>query len=75
MSTIFDNQTLGGFLLLYREKNHLTRKMLAEKIGVNTHTIWNWEQGYSTPSVRSLNRISDVTGASFTTLFRLTKSN
>ena len=73
MCTISDNVNLGYFLLLYRKKNHLTRKKFAELIGVNTSTLWNWEQNYSTPAIRSLVKISDATGESFTTLFHLSK--
>ena len=75
MSTIFDNPNLGDFLLLYRKKKQLTRKKFAEMIGVNTSTLWNWEQNYSTPAIRSLVKISDATGESFTTLFHLSKSH
>ena len=74
MSMIFDNSNLGEFLLLYRKKNHLSRKRFAEMIGVNTSTLWNWENNYSVPSVRSLSKLSDATGKSFTALFHLSKS-
>ena len=73
MNTIFDNLNLGDFLLLYRKKNHLTRKKFAKMIGVSSSTLWNWEQNYSIPAVRSLSKLSDVTGESFTTLFHLSK--
>ncbi len=75
MIAIFDSPNLGDFLLQYRKKNHLTRKKFAKIIGVNTSTLWNWEQNYSTPAIRSLVKISDATGESFTTLFHLSKSH
>ena len=46
----------------------------AEIIGVNTSTLWNWEQNYSAPAIRSLVKISEATGESFTTSFHLSKS-
>ena len=75
MSTIFDKPNISDFLLQYRKKNHLTRKMFAEIIGIEVHTLWRWENGYSTPSIPSLTRLSDATGETFTTLFHLSRSD
>ena len=57
-------QSLGERLRLYRCRKHMTRKELAECIGVTPSTISNYENDVTAPNIRRLTEISlalDVT--------------
>ena len=49
-------------LLSIRKKMGLTRQKLAEKIGVDRASIYNWERGLSQPTSESLVMLCQVTG-------------
>lgn len=40
---------IGSRIRKYREKNNLSQKQLAEKIGVSNSRVSNWEQGLNRP--------------------------
>ena len=42
----------------------LTQKELANAIGVDEKTVWNWENGVSVPDVNKAKKISQVCGIS-----------
>ena len=57
-------QSLGERLRLYRCRKHMSRKELAEYIGVTTSTICNYENDITSPNIKRLTDISralDVT--------------
>lgn len=45
-----------------RRKKKLTMEQVANALGVTKQTIYNYENGYRTPSVEHLSRIADVYG-------------
>lgn len=49
---------VGGRIRSFRKKARLTQEKLAEEIGVSPEFIGNIERGVSTPSVRTLFRIT-----------------
>ena len=40
---------IGSRIRKYREENNLSQKQLAEKIGVSSSRVSNWEQGLNRP--------------------------
>lgn len=40
----------------------LTQKELAEAVGVGEKTVWNWENGVSTPDINQARKISQICG-------------
>ena len=43
-----------------REKENFTQTSLAEKIGVTSQTILNWENGIYEPSISQLCKLADI---------------
>ena len=57
-------QSLGERLRLYRQRKHMSRKELAEYVGVTPSTISNYENDVTTPNIWRLTEIAralDVT--------------
>ena len=74
MTSIFDKgPTLGGILLEYRKRKGISQNDLADRLNVTIRTVVRWEDDNGTPSIKSLNRLSDETGLSFSELFRITR--
>lgn len=44
----------------YRKKNHMSQKVLAEKINSKVTTISTWERGASTPDIELLFKIGKI---------------
>lgn len=55
---------LGESIKSYRKSNNLTQKQLAEKIGLATVTIQNYELNKREPNIETLSKIADVLGIS-----------
>lgn len=51
-------------LVAYREKRKLSRRAMAEEIGVRPNTIWRWEAGEQRPDREYLPKLSQITGLS-----------
>ena len=48
------NPNLGKSIKKLRKANRLTQNVLAQRVGVSTDTIRNWEKGRSQPSSAKL---------------------
>lgn len=48
----------------WRKANEISRKELANKLGVTETTVWRWEMGERAPARRYLPRMSRLTGIS-----------
>ncbi|GAA3722876.1 hypothetical protein GCM10022378_11150 [Salinicoccus jeotgali] len=44
----------------YRKMNNLLQKQLADKIGVSSQVISNWERGYTNPNYEDVIKLSDA---------------
>ena len=51
------NYEIGSRIRKYREANNITQKELAQKIGVSSSRVSNWEQGLYRPDVDLLSDI------------------
>ncbi|MBQ9558034.1 MAG: helix-turn-helix domain-containing protein [Clostridia bacterium] len=51
-----------------RTEKGLSRKEVAEKVGVTAQTVYRWENGMSFPNDASLKRLSDLFGVSVDTI-------
>ena len=51
-----------------RTKSGMSRKEVAEKVGVTVQTVYRWENGISFPNDVSLKRLSNLFGVSVDTL-------
>jgi transcriptional regulator with XRE-family HTH domain len=51
---------IGGRMKTLRKKLGLTLETLAEKCGVSTNTVWRWEQGKQTPTVKLLGTLAET---------------
>lgn len=52
----------------------MSQSEMAETMGVNKSTIWNWENGKSEPSVNQLRKISEISGIPMDFIFIPDKS-
>lgn len=59
---------LGKRIKEFRKIRGLTQKQLAEKLGVTTITIQNYENNRREPNIKTLNKIIDVLGIKITDL-------
>ena len=74
MTSIFDKgPTLGSILREYRKRKGISQNDLAGRLNVTIGTVVRWEDDNGTPSIKSLNRLSDETGLSFSELFKITR--
>lgn len=60
--------TIGNRIRLFRNKNQLTQKKLADLVGLKTITIQSYELNKRTPNIETLNRLSQVLNVSPKTL-------
>ena len=58
-----------------RVNARLTQKEMAEKLGVTTQTVINWESGKTEPSLSQLREISCFSGIPMDYIFIPEKSN
>lgn len=49
-------------LAAYREREGVTRKVLADRLGVSAVTLWRWESGERRIDVKKLPKVSKTTG-------------
>lgn len=63
--------TIGATIKAFREKNKLTRKELAEEIGVTDVTISRYENGKRDPSSETLYKIAKVLNVSLDEIMRI----
>jgi len=47
-------------LRYFREKNGLTQKELAKKVGLSWNTIWNYENGRREPRLHDLKKFAEI---------------
>jgi len=45
-----------------RKRRFLTIAELAEKLGVSSQTVWDWEMGVWKPSMKNLRKLHDLFG-------------
>lgn len=57
----------------YRTARRLSRKDLADKMGVTETTIWRWEVGARRPAREYVSELSKLTGVSAATLMGVTE--
>ena len=65
-----DILNFGENLRRVRIKNNLTHEEFAEKVGVSTRIIYDYEDGFKKPSLRTIVVIANVLGVSIDSLFR-----
>jgi len=70
----FTNTTLARNLRAIRAYKGLQAKEVTSKIGIHLNTLYFWERGYTTPSVRTLEKVARVYGVSATQLLHPTLS-
>lgn len=56
-------------ILLYRKKRGLTRKALAEKLGVSASAVVNWEYGKNSIDIDTLHILCEVLNVDITDMF------
>ena len=49
-------------LTTFRHKNLLTRKEIADAVGVTIATVWNWENGRTKPGYKTRRKFIEVYG-------------
>ena len=64
--------TFGQMLKSLRKERHWTQSQLSEKIGISVIQICQLEQGKYKPSSRTLNKLVNVFGVEFETLYNAT---
>jgi len=52
--------TVANNIKRYRKLNNLLQKQLADKVGVSSQVISNWERGYTSPNYEDIIKLSDV---------------
>src|SRR5699024_8460678 len=52
--------TVANNIKRYRKLNNLLQKQLADKLGVSSQVISNWERGYTSPNYEDIIKLSDV---------------
>ena len=62
-------------LALLRKQQGLTQKELAQKIGVESNTVWKWEKGIITPSVETVQKLAEFLNVSMDELLNGPKKN
>lgn len=56
-------KTIGERIRKYRIENGLSQKDIAEKVGVRTDSVTNWELGRNEPQIQFMPRIIKLIGA------------
>ncbi len=58
----FNKEMLAANLRGYRARTRMTQEEVAKKIGVNTNTIVNYENGINPPSYETAWKLADLYG-------------
>lgn len=45
-----------------RERDKLSREDVARRLGVSARTVYNWERGYSEPTIGQIKALADMFG-------------
>ena len=53
------NKELGISIRVIREKNFLTQKEFADKLGVNKQAVYYWEKGEKRPTLKHMKLIDE----------------
>ena len=64
-----DSYVTGGTIKALREKNKMTQRALAERIGVSDKTVSKWETGRGLPDLSLLEPLGAALGVSVAELF------
>ncbi len=56
------NQDFGSRLCALRQKAHLSRAQLGQKVGISEKTVSRWETGGAKPGLDTADRLADVLG-------------
>ena len=59
-----ETATFGDRLAAAREASHLSQKELAQRVGIKTSTLRNWEEDLSEPRANRLSILSGILGVS-----------
>ena len=62
-------------LAFYRKQKGLLQKTLAERLGVSTSAVSNWESGINYPRLDTVYNICDELGVSISQLLEIDESN
>lgn len=65
-----DNKVLGSNLKKLRKERKLSREEFAERIGVSSRIIADYEDGFKTPRLETFFRISIVLGVTMDSILR-----
>jgi transcriptional regulator with XRE-family HTH domain len=63
-----DMATFGDRLAAARDVARLTQKDLAQRVGIKTHTLRNWEEDLSEPRANRLSMLAGILGVSLSWL-------
>lgn len=66
MQKIVEEMDIGSILRTLRERARLTREELAGKSGLSRFGIANIERGRSSPTIRTVFKIMEITGGEMT---------
>lgn len=64
-------EIIGNDIKKYRELNGFTQKQLAEKLGISSARLSNWELGTNRPDVDMLAKLCNILNVSANTLLHL----
>src|SRR3990172_4146281 len=55
-------KTIGDHLRKWRLGHDLTQAELAPRLGADETSVWNWENGYSRPTIRLISKVIELLG-------------
>lgn len=58
-------------IILYRKRNNLTQKELAEKLGVGITSVSSWERGANAPDIELLFKLCELFGITVSEMYGL----
>lgn len=58
-----------------RINSNMTQKEWAKALGVSPATVFNWEKGYSEPSLSQVRKMSNISGVPMDFIFSYNKSD
>lgn len=68
MSDEVQANQISNMLKAFRKKKGLSVNALAKELGVSRNAVANWEAGVALPSMKSMNKLSDVMSESLGTI-------
>lgn len=54
----------------FRKKKNLSQEQVAKEMGLNQHTISQWETGERTPSVKKALKLAEILGTTVDNLYK-----